>query len=338
MVTSDSSFRAAPLYRIPRLVSGGIMLTYRCSNACRHCLYRCSPGLADDLMSEDMIDRVFETLAHEPGLAGIHLAGGEAGLAMDRLEYAVRSALAHGIRVDYLETNAYWCNTLREARHGFERLKTAGLSAVLISASLFHNEFVPLERTCHAIRAAEAVFGQHGVIVYTRDVLQLMKAHLAPDRTHTIRESSQLLGLAPDRGDLWRLHSYLIPGGRAAEVLTAGLERYPAAHFQNARCDQDLQNTSHFHITPDGSLFTGLCGGIAAGTLEDLHPHISAEETPLFDTLCRSGPHGLCRLAEGDFHPDPEGYVSKCHLCLEVRKALHARGGYRELSPDAFYG
>ncbi len=32
------------------------------------------------------------------------------------------------------------------------------------------------------------------------------------------------------------------------------------------------------------------------------------------------------------------GFVSKCDLCLEVRKALFAAGGYAELRPPEYYG
>jgi hypothetical protein len=32
-----------------------------------------------------------------------------------------------------------------------------------------------------------------------------------------------------------------------------------------------------------------------------------------------------------------EGYVSKCHLCLDIRKYLASNGDYDELKPREFY-
>lgn len=322
-------------FTVPPLVSGGIMLTYHCNNACRHCLYRCSPAQDESFMSEAMIDRVFDMLSREHSFSGVHIAGGEATLNMERLEYALRSAANHRVRIDYLETNGRWCDTFDAAKAGFERLRSAGLNAVLISASLFHNEFIPLRHTENAIQAASEVFGVHGVIVWTPDVLSLMQQRLDPDRTHTLKESCEILGLS--MSDVWRLHSYLTPSGRAAEALSAGLKHKPAEAFASSPCACTLERTSHFHITPDGSIYTGLCPGLAIGTVDDPHPERSADDAPAYAALRDGGPAALMRLAGHAFTPDPKGYIGECHLCMDIRKHLDKTGQYDELRPDAFY-
>src|SRR5512139_2337197 len=76
--------------RIPPLLSGGIVLTYRCTNACRHCLYRCSPGRPDEWMSLETARRIFAAFRREPYLHSLHLAGGEAMLRFDLLLEIVR--------------------------------------------------------------------------------------------------------------------------------------------------------------------------------------------------------------------------------------------------------
>ena len=169
---ASTIIRSMP-FTVPPLHSGGVMLTYRCDNACRHCLYNCSPKSSDDVMSEEMIDRTFSALSKERSLDGIHFGGGECSLFFDRLLYAVRSAVKHGVRIDYLETNGGWCVNDETALDGFKRLRDAGLPGVLISASLFHLEFIPLNVTKTAIRAAHKVFGR--AFVWTDDVLRLME-------------------------------------------------------------------------------------------------------------------------------------------------------------------
>jgi urease gamma subunit len=89
-------------------------------------------------MSETLIDETFAALAEERSLHGIHLAGGEVTMDWERLEYAIRSAVRHGVSIDYLETNGHWCVNEKTAMDGFQRLLRAGLPGVLVSASLFH--------------------------------------------------------------------------------------------------------------------------------------------------------------------------------------------------------
>ncbi len=321
---------------VPPLLSGGVMLTYRCTNACKHCGYRCSPARPDHFMSEEMIDRTFAALADEPSLHGIHLAGGEATLNWERLEYAIKSAGRHGVNVDYLETNVAWCDDFDTAYDGFERLRKAGLNGVLISASLFHNEFTPLEKTKAGIQAAQEVFGRYGVIVWTPVVLQLMDG-LDATKRHPLKRSCELLGLDPERGDVWRVHDYLTPGGRTTEKLTEGVERRSAEDFAGQSCRATLESTSHFHIDPYGNLFTGHCPGISVADINDFHPELSKESATVYLALLKGGPYSVWQELASDFEPDPLGYISRCHLCLDLRQHLRRVGKHGELRPDDFY-
>ncbi|NLE39163.1 MAG: radical SAM protein [Pirellulaceae bacterium] len=322
---------------IPPLLSGGIMLTYRCTNECKHCLYRCSPRHDKHIMSESMIDAALSALANEPSLHGIHLAGGEATLHWKGLLHAIRSARRLGIVVDYLETNAAWCNDDRSTRESFLRLREAGLDGVLISASLFHNEFIPLAKTKRAIHAAGEVFGPRGVVVWTPEVLNRMERELDENRVHSLDESTRILRIDSTCGDLWRFHGYLTPNGRAVEELTEGLIRRPAESFRNEPCRRTLEDTTHFHIDPFGNLFTGQCPGISVANVGNLHPTIDAERFPVYCQLAEGGPVWLWRGLAPDFEPDPRGYVGKCHLCLDIRKHLQRTGRYEELRPDEYY-
>lgn len=288
-------------------------------------------------MSESMIDTTMAALAKEPTLHGIHFTGGEATLDWKRLLYAIRSARRNDVAIDYLETNASWCADERTAHEGFLRLREAGLPAVLISVSLMSNEFIPLARVQTAIRAATEVFDHRGVTIWTPEVFHRMQMCLEPDRTHSIEESSKRLGFDYRGGELWHWHSYLIPAGRAVEQLAEGLPRRAAESFEGDACRRTLENTIHFHIDPFGNLTTSHCLGISVANVGNLHPTIDAARHPVYCQLAEGGPVWLWRGLADDFVPDPRGYVSKCHLCLELRKHLHATGRYGELRPDEYY-
>jgi hypothetical protein len=47
---------------------------------------------------------------------------------------------------------------------------------------------------------------------------------------------------------------------------------------------------------------------------------------------------GLFNFATDSGYPElPEGYISKCHLCLDIRKFLVSTADYPELKPAEFY-
>ncbi|MBL7219579.1 MAG: hypothetical protein ISS69_05670 [Phycisphaerae bacterium] len=322
---------------IPALRSGGVMLTYRCTNKCKHCLYRCSPQQVDTWMSLDLAEQVFAAMAREPQLRDVHIAGGEATLKMDLLADVIALAVRMGVSLSYLETNAMWCTDGDTARESFLRLARAGLPGVLVSASPYHNEFVPFVRTQTCVEAAIDVFGRGGVIVWIPQLYQAL-AQMPADRTNTLAEFCHAAGLSDEIGAVGRIYG-LIPGGRVLDELRDCYPARPAEDFSSCRCDGELYNTSHFHIDPFGNLFTGLCPGIAAGKIGDLHPQITAENHPVFWHLATGGPCALMQWARDhhNYQPQRDAYISKCDLCTDIRRHLHALGGFEEIAPDTFY-
>jgi len=86
-------------------------------------------------------------------------------------------------------------------------------------------------------------------------------------------------------------------------------------------------------------LFISEHNGTAAGRIGDLHPQITPESHPVFWHLATGGPCALMQWARThhDYQPQRDAYISKCDLCTDVRRHLHARGGFQEIAPDAFY-
>ncbi len=285
-------------------------------------------------MSDATMDKVFSSMSSEQQLRGVHLAGGEATLNMPVLKKALKYAQKHNVPVDYLETNCGWCDSFETGLNTFTELKDAGLEAVLISASLFHNEFIPFCRTRDGIEAALHVF-EGRVIIWTQEIFSQL-SRLDHNRTHTLPESMKILDL--DYNGVWKMHSYLTPAGRAAETLTEGLRKYPAENFRGDNCRSCLGSTGHFHIDPHGNLYTGHCPGLSiANVNEDLHPSVqNMYKHKLYRILQEKGPVGLQEICP-EFRADKNGYIHKCHLCLELRKELFRLNKYAELTPPEYY-
>lgn len=322
---------------IPPLISGGIMLSYRCTNACRHCLYRCSPQQPDEWISLEMLEKVFKALSNEPRLHSLHIAGGEPTIRMDLVVDVIQMARKMAMPVIYVETNASWCRNPEKTREQMTRMRDAGLPAILVSVSMFHNEFVPFSSTRNCVETAREVFGARNVILYLPHMYDLL-AGMPEEGTHTLEEFAEWARLDRNPEMIPRLYQ-VIPAGRAVEALRGCYTPCSAEKFRGQACRSQLLSTTHFHIDHNGDLFTGLCAGIVAGTVEDLHPRISAGTDPVFWRLCEEGPFGLMEMAmkEYGFRPRGNGYVSTCDLCFDVRRHLQAKGEFRELRPAAFY-
>jgi len=324
--------------RIPPLLAGGLMPTWRCTNTCRHCLYNCSPRQPDVWMAPDTLRSTLAALEREPSLVELHIGGGEPCLDLERLVEMVRQTVAAGLPLAYVETNAFWCVTREASYDGMRRLRAAGLGALLVSVSMFHNEFVPMSSVRHAVEAAREVFGSGGLIVYLPHLYELL-VRLPGEGKRSLEEFCRLTGLAGELGRLPSLYG-VIAGGRAARALRSSYRPRPARELLRRGCAGRLLDTTHFHIDPSGDLFTGLCAGLSPASIEELHPAITPETHPIFTTLLEHGPLGLMERAAADhgFEERADGYVSPCDLCEDVRRHLHGLGGFRELRPASFYG
>ncbi len=311
------------------------MLSYRCTSRCRHCVYCCSPSMPDQWVTDEALDKIFKSLHHEKYLQGIHIAGGEATLQMDRLLKTLEKAETYEIPVDYVETNGWWGGDSEKAYDICHQLKDAGLQTLLISVSMFHTEFIPFRDVKQAVEVAEDVFGERNVIIWLSHIFKLMDS-LQYDSTMPLNEFTSRTGLTAEQ---WLGAYPVAPGGRAADELRSCYRTYPALHFAGQNCSEDLQNTEHFHIDLHGNYFPGFCAGLQAATADCLHPTITSEENPVFMTLCESGPCGLLEFAARHYGyaETKQGYISKCDLCLDVRRFLAGADYFSELQPAYFY-
>jgi len=328
-------------WKIPPFSSGGIILSYQCSNRCRHCLYASSPEWKDWITKAD-VDRILTGIKkHSQYLTGIHLAGGEPMLRPELLEFVIRRSVELNLPLDYVETNAFWCWDEEKVLDTFQRLKEAGLPAVLISASPFHLEFVPMERVNRAVNAGRKIFGDQRIILYTTYFYRQLQS---VDSKHPLPLEDYIEAVGNERASMAFATEYsLIPNGRAATQLVDLYERHPASSFFNDTCERELSSPHHIHIDLYGHYIAGLCAGISLGDgrdLDTLYSGIELEEKPVIQRLVQGGVEALLQWTneEYGYEEDERGYIAKCHLCLDIRRHLVRRGvTFQELAPLEFY-
>jgi hypothetical protein len=278
---------------------------------------------------------------HSRYLAGIHISGGEPFLRPDLFLSAVEAMAKRNLPIEYVETNAFWCRDDTEAEGALTRLREAGLPAILVSVSPFHSEFIPLERAERAIRVGKRVFGPENVHVYTDFFLHQLQAAdpRYPIPFEDYIESAGLELTACQVADRYGL----IPNGRAALELSPLFERKPASSFFGTTCMAELTSPLHAHIDLYGNVITGLCAGISVGdgrNLDALFAGMDPDPRPVLEALTEEGVEGLLEYAVREFgyREDPDGYIAKCHLCLDIRRHLiRSKKEFIELAPKEYY-
>ncbi len=336
---------------LPAPVSGGLILSYKCSAECLHCMYACSPKWPGDWISEEDLGTILAQLAGtiEPSLRGpegvgvsegLHFTGGEPFLNYELLCAAASIAKELRIPSTFVETNCFWCVDDKTTREKMANLKHCGLAGIMISVNPFYLEYVPFERTERAIRTGLEVFGQN-VMVYQLEYFKRFRAMGIKDRV----AFKDYLGRLETEADLVRNVEFFMMG-RASYKLqdtTTGLfSRFPARFFLRQRCSPPFLRDWHNHFDNYGNYIPGFCGGISLGDCRRLDTllknGVSIEDYPVLKFLVNEDMEGLFRFSEDFGYQELEaGYLSKCHLCADIRKHLVSEQDFKELRPKEFY-
>jgi len=319
----------------------GLVLSYQCPNACKHCVYNCGPAW-QDWFAKAAIQPALESVQQLKGDLQVHITGGEPFLNFPLLLHAVRTARSLHLPV-YVETSAVWCLSSSIAEQRFYALRQAGLQAILISCSPFHAEKVPLKRTLLAIEVAIEVFGPKCVIVYTSEWIDHIW-HFGLDTPVSINQYVMAYGGETAGIMFWDGYG-LISGGRAGYSLGRLTTRFAAETFAGETCAAEILFASHSHIDPYGNFISSFCGGISSGAwqnLGQLRKSYQERQFPvLIDLLIESGPFGLYQFAAEHYQYSTltDGYAGKCHLCVDIRRHLfqQAAATFPELQPALFY-
>ena len=107
-------------------------------------------------------------------------------------------------------------------------------------------------------------------------------------------------------------------------------------------CSPPFLRNWHNHFDNYSNFIPGYCGGITLGDCRELDDllktGINLKEYPVLKYLISDDMRGLLQFAlDSGYDENKDGYYSKCHLCVDIRKYLKTKDDFRELKPDAFY-
>jgi len=327
--------------KIPPFTSGGLILSYKCSSSCRHCIYASTPRWKDWMSEQDLEHYLDQIGQFAPNQRGLHITGGEPFLNFELTLRTVELCIEYDLPIQYVETNAYWCDDNDLTAYQFNMLRESGLPAILISVSPFHNEFIPFERTNRAINIAREIYGSYNVLIYTSYFHEQLQDYNPQAK---IPFNRYLNTIGYEKAAQSFIENYgLIPCGRAASKLNFLYQKQPAEAFFNNNCFAEFTNPEHMHIDPYGNYIVSFCSGISLGdahNLGEIFNGIDLQERPIVELLATSGVEGLLKLAQDqfDFETSPNGYIAKCHLCQDIRAHIvQMTDQFEELTPVEFY-
>jgi Radical SAM superfamily len=132
-----------------------IVMSAKCNAACAHCTTSCGPTRTETL-SESQICQLMDDAARIGKCESLsfHITGGEPFLNFNLLLAVTRHGAGLGARLSCV-TNAYWARTRELAGERLGRLAEVGLTALSVSVSRFHQQYVPLDRVKNALEAAK---------------------------------------------------------------------------------------------------------------------------------------------------------------------------------------
>jgi len=299
---------------------GGIMANYRCTAACRHCMFACSPDWTDGYITRAADGKITGAVAEKVcrllrkgGCRSIHIGGGEPFLDFEGLLALVRIATGAGVVVEYIETNAFWAADRRKAGQYLRKLARAGADALCISLDPFHAEYVPINMPLSL--AGICRDEGFGYFLWQDRFLQAM-SKLDRGKTHSRAEMEKLIS---PTFILDTSRSYGIRmGGRALAVEEEYYSRKPAESVAVSKPCR-LLSGGHFHIDLYGRYIPPGCTGIAIPLTEAVNG-IPGGKYPVMETLLSGGSSALLQNAANlGFEADPRGYTSGCALCFHIR-------------------
>ena len=304
----------------PRRLS--LITTYRCTAACDHCCFGCTPSASQSIPVARLHGLIEE--AREIGsIEEIGFTGGECFLLGRELDALVEAAISHGFRAQCV-TNGYWAVNENAAMRRMTALAAAGPLILSLSSGDRHAEFVPPERVVHAAVAAV----KRGCT--TRIAVEHTEGSaITPLRF--LRDPALTAPLADGR--LIIIEAPWVPNGDG--LGRAELRHHPDYHrfaTRPERCDSIMETVS---VTPALDLMA--CCGMTMTSIPELRLGSVAQRTiaevlgSAQDDLVKmwlhvEGPEEILRFvaSHDEEYRLPLLSASRCTTCLELHRDQRA--------------
>jgi MoaA/NifB/PqqE/SkfB family radical SAM enzyme len=152
---------------LPFLSNLGLMLTFRCTTACPHCVVEAGPHRKEEIPLDQALEWIAQARSYHDGqVVGLALTGGEPFYDLDKLARVVEYGSQRGFLISVV-TNAFWARTEERALSVLSRLPDVKM--VSVSTDVYHLETIPFQNVINAIRACRSLDKIYNIAVCTTD-------------------------------------------------------------------------------------------------------------------------------------------------------------------------
>ncbi len=150
---------------IPFLSNIGLMMTYRCSVACPHCVVEAGPHRKEGLSLDQSLSWISEAAAYQNHrIQGLALTGGEPFLDIEHLKKASRRGKELGFIVSVV-TNAFWASSREGASAVLSELPDVDM--ISLSTDAYHLKCIPFDNIINGILAVQERGLRYNVAICT---------------------------------------------------------------------------------------------------------------------------------------------------------------------------
>lgn len=300
-----------------------LLMTYRCTIACRHCCFASSACRPDVVMS---VEQALAGLAMLHDLRrAIHISGGEIMMYWPRLREIILASEREDLQPHFVQTNGSFAVNDEIVRERLGFLREHGVLGLYFSADPLHQEWVPPENVLRLRRIACETFGPLSVFGPTlpdSEILDLPNI-LSDEQLLAAYVRTMPLMLIGSSYQNLRQHYPDKPVESLNDDPYALGGVVPSTH---CRRQFDLATTWEVHIDPYDNIQTNC--GVILGNVRHTTPRAvlnpaSEHADEMVRLLIERGPMGLVELAASRHgYLRPTAAKSKCALCYEVRRFL----------------
>ncbi len=153
---------------VPFLSNVGLMLTYKCTIACPHCIVKAGPDRKEEMALQSAYKWLDQIRAFRDGfVCGVSLTGGEPFYNMSHLISIADYAHNLGFIVSVV-SNAYWATSREEALRILKLCSS--IQMISISADVPHQKYISFENVKNAIWAAKKSGKLYNIAVATESM------------------------------------------------------------------------------------------------------------------------------------------------------------------------
>ncbi len=192
---------------LPFLKNIGLMLTYRCTTACPHCIVEAGPHRKEEVRLADAVQWTEQAAAYRSGcIRGLALTGGEPFYNRDLLESVSNHGARLGMAVSVV-SNAFWATSRQTAIAVLESLPA--IKMISLSTDVYHQKTIPFAQVVNAVEAARACGLLYSVAVCTNSLDDPEYQDTLARLSGIVDEDQIRISIAFPVGRARRLHSAL---------------------------------------------------------------------------------------------------------------------------------